>query len=186
MYTHEIRITNKSNRDDTGWVTLRPERRGKGRKLPSERHDVINSRHMATTEETAKDVVRRYTEEGYNSADAEVIQDTVADDVVVTGLPGTDGPIEGIEAYLNWASEMLETFPDFHGEIEDLIAEGDTVAVAWTLSATQEGAFGDIPATGESFSVDAQATMHIEDGQIAEKRFVMDELKMLEQLGVMD
>lgn len=141
---------------------------------------------MATTEETAKDVIRRYTEDGYNSADAEVLQETVADDVVVTGLPGTDGPVEGIEAYLDWASEMLETFPDFHGEVEELIAEGDTVAVAWTISATQEGAFGDIPATGESFSVDAQATIDIEDGQIAQKRFVIDELGMLEQLGVME
>lgn len=141
---------------------------------------------MATIEETAKDVVRRYTEDGYNAADPEVIQETVADDVVVTGLPGTDGPVRGIEEYLKWASESLEAFPDFHGEIEELIAEGNTVAVAWTLSATQEGAFGDIPATGESYSVDAQAIIHVEDGQIAEKRFVMDEAGMLEQLGVMD
>lgn len=154
--------------------------------MPPDRHDATNGKHMATTEETAKDVIRRYTEDGYNSADAEVLQETVADDVVVTGLPGTDGPVEGIEAYLDWASEMLETFPDFHGEVEELIAEGDTVAVAWTISATQEGAFGDIPATGESFSVDAQATIDIEDGQIAQKRFVIDELGMLEQLGVME
>lgn len=141
---------------------------------------------MATTEETGKNVTRRYIKDGYNSADPEVIQETVADDVVVTGLPETDEPVEGIEAYLNWAAEMLETFPDIHFEIKELVAEGDTVAAGLRASATQEGTFGDIPATGESFSVNAQAIIHIDDGQIAEKQFIMDELGMLEQLGVME
>lgn len=141
---------------------------------------------MATTGEPTKDTVRQYTEEGYNEADTDVIRETVADDVVVTGLPQTDGPVEGIDEYLGWASTMFETFPDVHIEMEELVAEGSTAAVGWKISATQEGPLGDIPATGESYSVDAQAIMQIEDGQIVEKRFVMDELGMLEQLGVME
>jgi steroid delta-isomerase-like uncharacterized protein len=141
---------------------------------------------MATTDETTKDLVRRYTEQGYNRANTDVIRETVADDVVATGLPQTDGPVQGIDEYLGWASMTFETFPDLHIELDELVAEGNTAAVGWTIGATQEGPLGDIPATGESFSIDAQAIFRIEDGQIVEKRFVMDELGMLEQLGVME
>lgn len=42
---------------------------------------------MATEAQTAKDVVRRYTEDGYNDANPAVIEDTVAEDVASTASP---------------------------------------------------------------------------------------------------
>lgn len=139
---------------------------------------------MTTAEPTAKEVVRRYTEEGYNEANPAVIEETVTDDVVVHGLHGTDGPVRGVEAYLDWAGDLLEAIPDAHAEIESLVAEGDTAAVHWTMQGTLKGELGDLPATGEEFSMRALAFVRLEDGRIAEKWYNADELGMMEQAGV--
>ena len=141
---------------------------------------------MATTEQTAKEIVRRYTEEGYNQGNPEVIEETMADDVVVHGLHGVDGSVRGIDAYLEWAGNLLKAVPDAHADIEALIAEGNTAAVHWTISGTQEGELGDLPPTGEDFSMRALAFFRIEDEQIVEKWYNPDETSMLRQLGLRD
>lgn len=141
---------------------------------------------MATRERTAKAVVRRYTEEGYNEGNPAVIEETMRDDVVVHGLHGVDGPVRGIDAYLEWASDLLEAIPDAHVTIEALIAEGETAAVHWTISGTQRGELGDIPATGEGIDIRALAFFRLENGRIAEKWYNPDEISMRKQLGVMD
>lgn len=141
---------------------------------------------MATTEQTAKEIVRRYTEEGYNQGNPEVIEETMADDVVVHGLHGVDGAVRGIDAYLEWAGNLLKAVPDAHADIEALIAEGNTAAVHWTISGTQEGELGDLPPTGEDFSMRALAFFRIEDEQIVEKWYNPDETSMHRQLGLRD
>ncbi|NEU58774.1 ester cyclase [Halorussus sp. MSC15.2] len=141
---------------------------------------------MATEVQSVKDVVRRYTEDGYNDANPAIIEETVAEDVVVHGLPGADGPVRGVDAYLEWAGELLKAIPDAHAEIEALLAEENMAAVHWTMSGTQEGELGDLPPTGEPFSMRALALFRFEDGQIAEKWYVADEVSMLEQLGLTD
>lgn len=141
---------------------------------------------MATADQTAKAVVRRYTEEGYNEGNPAAIKETVADDVVVHGLHGVDGPVSGIDAYLEWTDDLLKAVPDANVETEALIAEENTAAVHWTISGTQEGELGDLPATGEEFSMRALAFFRIEDGEITEKWYNPDETSMMQQLGLTD
>lgn len=141
---------------------------------------------MSTETKAAKEVVRRYTEEGYNEGNPAVIEETIADDVVVHGLHGVDGPLRGSDAYLEWAGDLLKAIPDATAEIEALLAEGNTAAVHWTISGTQEGELGDLPATGESFTMRALAFFRIEDGEIVEKWYNPDERSMMQQLGVAD
>lgn len=73
---------------------------------------------MATTDQTAKLVVRRYTEAGYNEGNPAVIEETVSDDVVVHGLPGVDGAVRGKDAYLKWAGNLLKAIPDAHARLK--------------------------------------------------------------------
>lgn len=141
---------------------------------------------MATTDQTAKEVVRRYTEEGYNKGNPAVIEETVADDVVVHGLPGVDGAVRGRDEYLEWAGDLLKAIPDAHAEIEALIAEENLAAVHWTMSGTQEGELGDLPATGKELSIRALAFFRFENGKIAEKWYNADEASMMQQLGLAD
>jgi len=131
-------------------------------------------------------VVRRYVEEGYNEKDPAVLQETMTEDVVVHGLVGRDGPVEGLDAYTEYAGELMGAFPDVHGEIHEVVTSGDRVTARWTLAGTHEGPMFGIEPTGESIEVDGMALFRMEDGKIAEKRYRQDDLGMLEQLGLVE
>lgn len=139
---------------------------------------------MATVEKSVKEIVHRYTDEGYNDANTDAIADCVAEDVIVHGLPGVDGSLQGRDAYLEWAEEGMKGVPDLHLETEDLLAEENKAAVRWTVTGTQEGTVGELPATGESFEYEAFAIVRIEDDVIVEKWYRPDELGMMQQLGL--
>ena len=74
--------------------------------------------------------------------------------------------------------------PDFHYTIEDMIAEGDKVVVRLTAQGTQMGEFGGIPATGKHATWTEMPIGRIASGAIAEHWGEIDNLGMLQQLGV--
>ena len=141
---------------------------------------------MATTEVTPERIVRRWIEEGYNAGNLNVLEESVAENVVMHGQPGAEGTIQGREAYVEWAAGVNKALPDQKIEIHEVVSEGNLVAARVTLTATHEGQLGDIPPTGESFVVEALALIRVEEGRIAEKWFRLDELGMLQQLGVIE
>jgi predicted ester cyclase len=80
---------------------------------------------------------------------------------------------------------MLRTaFPDLHFEIEDLIAEGDTVAGRLSMSGTHEGPLMGMPPTGRSMRQDHMHFVRFRDGKAIEHWGVRDDLAMMQQLGV--
>ncbi|WP_327051985.1 ester cyclase [Halomicrococcus gelatinilyticus] len=93
-------------------------------------------------------VVRRYTDAGYNENNPAIIEETVADDVVVHGLHGVDAPVRGVAAYVDRAGDLLKAIPDAHAEIESLLSEDDTVAVHRTKGGTMEGDRRDVRRPG--------------------------------------
>ena len=74
---------------------------------------------------------------------------------------------------------------DVHYDIEDIIAEGDKVAVRMTQSGTHTGTVRDIPPTGKRFSVDYVQRFRVADGKIAEMWAVRDYLSRMQQLGLL-
>lgn len=141
---------------------------------------------MGKSEQSVKDVIRRYTEDGYNAGDLDVIRDCVAEDMVVYGLEGVDGPVHGSDGYLEWVAGAAGAFPDLQADLNDLISEGNKVVAHWTMSGTHKGDFGDITATGKEVSYEGIGLMRVVDGEIAEKWWRPDELGLLEQLGVIE
>lgn len=77
-------------------------------------------------------------------------------------------------------------FPDFEATVEDVVAEGDTVAMRVTLRVTHEGEFMRTEPTGNSFEVQNTVFTRIEDGKIAERWVQPDTLGMLRQLGIVE
>ncbi|GAA1159521.1 ester cyclase [Kribbella jejuensis] len=69
-------------------------------------------------------------------------------------------------------------------EIEDMVAEGDRVVVRWTNTGTHVGDFAGIPPTGRSFQIAGIDIYRVEANQVAEHWHVVDELRMLQQLGI--
>lgn len=69
--------------------------------------------------------------------------------------------------------------------VEDVIAEGDRVAVRWTNAGTHVGEFAGIPATGRSFTIAGIDIYRTEGDLLAEHWHVIDQLAMLGQLGLL-
>jgi uncharacterized protein len=137
----------------------------------------------ATTRKENKELVRRVTTEGVNTGDLEVFRAMLASDYVrrsqaTTGME----EIRGVEAMLNFLQAHFAAFPDWHEEIDLMIAEGDMVAYITTGTGTHTGPMGDVPATGNTVEVITYVIQRIEGGKIAETWVGWDNLAILSQL----
>ena len=79
---------------------------------------------------------------------------------------------------------QMATMPDMKMALHDVVSEGDTVAYRWTMSGTQTGASGGIPATGKYGEMRGMTIMRLKDGRIVAGWHVYDMLGLLQQLGV--
>ncbi len=78
---------------------------------------------------------------------------------------------------------LRAAFPDLHVTIEDVLVEGDRVAVRVVLHGTQRGAFLGIPPTGKPVTVFALDVIRIENGRFVEHWGGPDLYSMVSQLG---
>src|SRR5437879_6480150 len=92
---------------------------------------------MSTTHilEKNKLLIRRFYEDCLNPGNLDLLTELIADDFVAS--PGEKGSSE----FVNSLAALRSGFPDIHFEIEDLIGEGDRVAVRWKFQATHSGPF---------------------------------------------
>lgn len=96
--------------------------------------------------------------------------------------PETD--TRGVEGYRGYHRTLRAAFPDLRYTIEDQIAEGDMVVTRWTARGTHRGDYAGIPATSRSGTISGVTTDRIVDGKSIECWTSLDELGLLQQLGV--
>ena len=132
--------------------------------------------------ENNKDVIRRLIKDVYNDSNLDVVDELVAADIFDHGAVAEHRHgIAGFKHVMEW----VRTFSaDVHYDIEDIIAEGEKVAVRMTQSGTHTGSVRGNPATGKRFSVDYVHWFRLADGKVAEMWAVRDDLSRLEQLGL--
>jgi predicted ester cyclase len=68
--------------------------------------------------------------------------------------------------------------------IEDIVAEGDKVALRTTFRGTHTGELNGIPPTGRQVEVTALNIFRMVNSKAVEQRVVNDDLGMLQQLGL--
>ncbi|HKY54261.1 MAG TPA: ester cyclase [Anaerolineales bacterium] len=96
----------------------------------------------------------------------------------VFGIPN------GREGFKQFFMAFAAAVPDARFVIEDMIAEGDKVVTRLTVNGTQTGALQGIPPTGKKFSMKGIDIFRVENGKIVEHWDAVDQLGMLQQLGV--
>jgi predicted ester cyclase len=136
--------------------------------------DVVADGAIGTLEEN-KAVVRRYYEEMWNQRKPELLDELLSPDVVLR-QPAQD--FAGIEAYKEVVAGGMAVIPDFNFGIEEMIAEGNTVAVRLTLSGT-------FAPTEMEFAVSGMAFIHIVAGQYKEIWENFDDLGLQTQVGLL-
>jgi steroid delta-isomerase-like uncharacterized protein len=132
--------------------------------------------------ETNKALVRQYVESVWNRRDLEALEALTSSGFtyVLAGKPGIDHA--GMQQFL---AMIHSAFPDWRVEIEDLVAEGGTVAVRWRGEVTHQGVFHGIAPTGRRITVTGINFYRVEDGKVTAEWEQTDSLGMLQQLGAL-
>jgi len=135
---------------------------------------------MTTTLEQNKAVVRRFIDEIFLKGDLDAVDQLLTDDF----RPHTWGPMppgrDGVKEAIQRVSAGLS---DTKMAVEDVIAEGDRVAVRLTSSAVQSGEFMGMPPSGKRYEIGEIHIFRVQDGRIAEHWHQADFMGMMKQLG---
>ena len=130
----------------------------------------------------SKDLARRFYDEVFNAGDLDRVDELLTPDFVdhEEGPPGTPEGIEGVKAFVTM---YREAFPDLHATVEDMVEEGDRIAVRATFTGTHDGEFMGIPASGRKISIQAMDVVRVVDGRAAEHWGVTDVMGLMQQIG---
>jgi steroid delta-isomerase-like uncharacterized protein len=128
-----------------------------------------------------KALARRWFEEVWNKGRVEAIDEMFASDGRAYGLG--DQPL-GPSDFKTFHAAYRKAFPDMRIHIDHVIAEGDLVAMRWTVAATHRGELMGLVATGKPSRFEGMSFLRIRDGKIIEGWNVFDQLSMFKQLGV--
>jgi steroid delta-isomerase-like uncharacterized protein len=90
----------------------------------------------------------------------------------------------GLKNYKQYVSELISAIPDFHFTLDDVVAEGNKVAVHFTATGTHKGNYMGVPPTNKKVTMWVISIDQIADGKIAERWERTDTLGMMQQLGV--
>jgi steroid delta-isomerase-like uncharacterized protein len=111
--------------------------------------------------ETHKAAMKRF-ETMINTADLNLAKELVADDAAFY-TPASPTPLYGGEGYLSVVHWMRKSFSDVRWKLEEMVAEGNIVAVRWLLTGTNDGKFMETPATGKHISTSVMNFYYFND-----------------------
>lgn len=129
------------------------------------------------------ELARRIPEEVATEGNLDLI-DEICKENIADHTPTWD--VTGRAEFKAQIRSLRESFDDFSATVEDVVTEGDTVAMRVTLRGTHAGAFMGAEPTGKRIEVENMVFTRIEDGMIAERWVQPDMLSMLSQLGIVD
>jgi len=91
---------------------------------------------------------------------------------------------KGIESFRAIVSMFRAAMPDVHLEIADQIYADDRVVHRWVITGTHSNPLMGIPGTGKKITLLGTTIVRMKDGLIVERWANVDELGLLQQLGV--
>jgi len=131
--------------------------------------------------EANKDLIRKYYEATTERGDPEIVDQLLTEDFRDHDAPpGTPPGVEGVKHSL---AMMRRAFPDLQVTVEDMVAEGDLVAVRATWQGTHKGVYFGIAPTYRLVEMRGIAFWRMEGGKAAERWMTLDRLGLLRQLG---
>jgi steroid delta-isomerase-like uncharacterized protein len=116
-----------------------------------------------------KSVARRFVDACINGTGPGRLDDFVSAAVVVhAGTTGGAPDTRGLTELADVLARVRAVFPDLHVAVEDVVAEGDRVAVRWTARGTHAAEWLGIPATWRRVTFGGMDLFRFEGGRIGE------------------
>jgi steroid delta-isomerase-like uncharacterized protein len=123
----------------------------------------------------------RAVEEAWDSQDLDALDQYFADDFdnATSGMPGLPGGLAGSKMA---HQGVMQAFPDRKVAIEEILGEGDAVAVRTRVTGTNQGGFLGTPANGNPFDIAAVSIYRFRDGKIVSHWGLNDGMTLMMQL----
>ncbi len=121
---------------------------------------------MSEVESKNRILMRRIYAEMWNRGDLAVAREIFAQP-------------EGVEGFVK---EFLAAFPDLQHTVEEMVAEGNRVAVRFSARGTHTGRWRQYPATGKVVSYTGITLASFEEGKITRHQTWWDTLELIEQI----
>ena len=135
----------------------------------------------AETAASRKAVARRVFEEIFNQGKFEVADQIYAKDFVNHGITRDIGLKVDQDAAKGWRA----AFPDLKTQVDKMLVDGEYVTVLWSGEGTNTGEGNGLPATGKKLKGRGITIWRISGGKIREEWSEFDQLRILQQLGLM-
>ena len=130
-----------------------------------------------------KNVVRRLFDELWNKGTLQV-----ADEIIAPTYqhhdPSTPDLGKGPESEKKRVNLYRGAFHDFRLNIEDVLAEGETVVARWSCRGVHKGELNGIAPTNKQFAITGVTICRFDHGKIVEGFVNWDALGLMRQLGV--
>jgi len=133
------------------------------------------------TDESNKQIMERFTREFLPTGDAALAEQFISPDIIMH-FAGQQQ--RGRETYLGIVAANRVAFPDLVWTVEQMVADGDTVAIRYQMTGTHRGTFAGVPPTNRAVVAESMAFYRLAAGQIVEERAQLDLSGLLQQLEV--
>ncbi len=101
--------------------------------------------------------------------------------------PASKEPVYGGQGYLGIVRFMRKGFSDVQWKLEEMVAEGNVVAVRWTCTGTHDGVFMGRKPTGKHFSTSVMNFYYFnEEGKIINDIAAEGMIAILRQIGLVN
>ena len=130
--------------------------------------------------EEKKEIVKDIFEKGWNLQQFDDFSNFLAESIIFN-FRGTkfSTNLEDLKALI----DMWRTaFPDFHFQVEDIVAENKLVAVNLVFTGTHKGEWQNMPPSGNKILVEEMMFFRFDQGKIVEIWEVFDEFEMRNQM----
>lgn len=132
--------------------------------------------------EENKAIVHRFVRDLWNAENPDAFDELVAADFISHNSTLGEEALgrEGLKQAIN---DFQTALSGFKLNIEDMIAEGDKVAIRGVQRGTHASEIAGVPATGKENTATWIVILRIEDSKVVERWVNWDELGFMKQLG---
>jgi steroid delta-isomerase-like uncharacterized protein len=131
--------------------------------------------------EENKAIARRWNDEIWSKGNMAAVDGLMSVDFVWLNAP--PGGASDREGFKQFQAGALGAFSGMKCVVEDMVAEGDKVAVRWTWSGKHTGDYMGMAPTGKQVTMTGVSIIRVVGGKITEEWDESDNLGFMTQLG---
>ena len=128
-------------------------------------------------------LTQRWYDEVWNQRSSAAIDAMFAPNGKSHGFPEPDSVLIGPKSFKEIHARFCGAFPDLHIALDDIICEGNRVAVRWTSTMTHLGDHFGFPASKKKTSLSGSSFLIIENSMIVEGWNFMEMHALMQSLN---